>query len=222
MISRELIFKALGDRGLFIKFGDSIDRKIKKKIEELEIAISTRGIDGIIETIPGYCSLLVLYDPLQSSFESLRDKIKDLNYGLDTFGSKETRTIDIPVIYGGEFGPDLKFVADYHHVSEEEIIRIHTSTFYTVYLLGTTGFAFLGDLIEEIHTPRLETPRALVPAGSVGIGNSQTGIFAVDGPSGWRIIGRTSVPIYNPGKEMPVFLRPGDNIRFVRVINTGG
>jgi KipI family sensor histidine kinase inhibitor len=205
-----------------MEFGKSIDQDIHRRVNEIETAIGLEKIEGVIETIPGYSTLLVLYDPLQLNYEILKEKLINLHAQIknntfeDPKAIKEQQTLNLPVVYGGEFGPDLEFVAKYHHLTPEEVIEIHSSVNYSVYILGTTGFAYLGDLPEGIHTPRLKTPRRLVPAGSIGIGNNQTGIYAVEGPSGWQLIGRTTFRIYDPAKEPAIFLRPNDNVKFIQ------
>ena len=217
MLYKEPHFRVLGDRGLLIEFGNSINRETKERLSAMETIIAQRKIDGVIETIPGYCSLSILFDPLKLCFEDLVNKVKDLSQCLSNTALEKPRTVKVPVVYGRKIGPDLEFVAKFHNLTPAEVIRIHSSVTYTVYVMGTTGFAYLGDLPEELHTPRLETPRSSVPAGSIGIGNNQTGIYAVEGPSGWQWIGKTSLQIYDPSKEFPVLLRPNDNVLFTPV-----
>jgi inhibitor of KinA len=128
------------------------------------------------------------------------------------------RTVEIPVSYGGDFGPDIEFVAQAHNLTVEDVIRIHSRALYQIYMIGfTPGFPFLGGLPEDLKTPRLETPRPLVPAGSVGIANNQTGVYPIDSPGGWRLIGRTPLSLFNPSRENPFLYRAGDMIRFVRI-----
>jgi inhibitor of KinA len=205
----------MGDRGVLVAFGDSVSQTANQKVYAMEASILQSKIEGVIDTIPGYCSLAILYNPLRLSFKRLQETVMRLNKKLQTVSVAEPAFREIPVEYGGEHGPDLDYVAGYHSLSVEEVIRIHSSVTYNIYVLGTTGFAYLGELPEELHTPRLQTPRPKVAAGSVGIGNNQTGIYAVEGPSGWQIIGRTSMKIYDAQMDMPVLLKPNQRVKFI-------
>jgi inhibitor of KinA len=177
--------------------------------------LQTNPLTGIVEAVPAYRSILILYDPLQLSIKRLKSYLLDLDQRAGLQVLPPTRTVDIPVAYGGPFGPDLDFVARFHHLTPEEVIQIHSAREYLVYLVGfSPGFPFLGVLDERIHTPRLETPRTRVPIGSVAIANQQTGIYSVDSPGGWRIIGRTPLRLYRPHENPPVLVRVGDKVRF--------
>jgi KipI family sensor histidine kinase inhibitor len=124
-------------------------------------------------------------------------------------------TIEIPVCYGGDFGPDIEFVAQTHDLTVEEVIRIHSEPEYPIYMIGfTPGFPFLGGLPEKLHTPRLETPRTVVPAGSVGIANAQTGIYPIDSPGGWQLIGKTPLKLFDLQRSNPILLKAGDALKF--------
>jgi inhibitor of KinA len=126
-----------------------------------------------------------------------------------------SRRITIPVVYGGDYGPDLGYVAKFHGLSEEQVVKLHSEREYTVYMMGfVAGFPYLGEVSDEIATPRLETPRLKVPAGSVGIAEKQTGIYPCEAPGGWRIIGRTPIKLFNPLREPSAMLKPGDKVKF--------
>ncbi|MEM4479759.1 MAG: 5-oxoprolinase subunit PxpB [Candidatus Bathyarchaeia archaeon] len=128
------------------------------------------------------------------------------------------RKFIIPVVYGGVYGPDLKDVAEYHGLTEDQVIEVHSGRFYRVYMIGfVAGFPYLGEVSEEIATPRLETPRPKVPAGSVGIADKQTGIYPCEAPGGWRIIGRTPLKLFDPNWQPPALLRPGDIVKFTPI-----
>lgn len=130
--------------------------------------------------------------------------------------TRQSRLIEIPVHYGGEFGEDLFDVAKFHHTTPKEIIRRHTAPTYTVFMMGfQPGFPYLGGLPENLHTPRREQPRTKVPAGSVGIGGSQTGVYPFTSPGGWQLLGRTEMPLFDIRQEPPVLLMAGDNVKFV-------
>jgi inhibitor of KinA len=133
-----------------------------------------------------------------------------------SFATREAHLIEVPVRYGGEHGPDLEFVASHHQLSLKEVVRLHTGREYTVYMMGfTPGFAYMGKLDEKIATPRLETPRIRVAAGSVGIAGAQTGIYPIDSPGGWRLIGWTSLPLFDLKADPPYLFSPGDRVQFV-------
>jgi KipI family sensor histidine kinase inhibitor len=166
------------------------------------------------ECVPTYCSLLIYYDPSKISYENLVYQLKDLEPNIHEFDFPVKKVIEVPVVYGGSFGPDLNYVAEFHGLSGEEVIKIHTEREYTVYMIGfVAGFPYLGEVSNAIATPRMETPRLQVPAGSVGIAGNQTGIYPCRSPGGWRIIGRTYQILFDPHKNPPSLLRPGDIIR---------
>jgi KipI family sensor histidine kinase inhibitor len=165
---------------------------------------------------PGYASLLIDFDPLRLTHDELTALVQQLQ-SADTAGVGDSVVV-IPVCYDSEFGLDLADVAQHAGLSLEEVIRLHTSPTYLVYFLGfTPGFAYLGGLPEPLHTPRLATPRISVAAGSVGIAGSQTGIYPVDSPGGWRLIGRTPLRMFDPGATTPTRLQPGDRMCFAAI-----
>lgn len=211
-------FLLAGDRALLVEFGAAIDPEINRKVRQISLALERMPIDGVTEVVPTYRSILVFYDPFETNPEKLRKEILDREDRLETGEISPPKTIEIKVAYGGDFGPDLEFVAQHNGLTPEEVIQIHTSRTYLIYMLGfTPGFPFLGGLSERIFTPRRENPRALVPAGSVGIANNQTGIYPIDTPGGWQIIGRTPVKLYDPTGSPPILLRPGNYLRFTRI-----
>ena len=205
-----------GDSALVVEFGRIISRAANQKVVALNYALKKAAIEGVGELVPTYRSLLVCYDPLKIGFERLVSAVKDIEKNLDaTRTQKDARKIVVPVVYGEEYGPDLACVAETHGLTEEEAIKKHTGTEYRVYMIGfVAGFPYLGEVADEIATPRLETPRLKVPAGSVGIAGKQTGIYPREAPGGWRIIGRTSIKLFDPKLEPPALLSPGDTVRF--------
>ncbi|MEM2103106.1 MAG: 5-oxoprolinase subunit PxpB [Candidatus Bathyarchaeia archaeon] len=209
-------YAPMGDRALLVKFGDSIDPNINRKVHMLNRAIEQTKIVGVEECVPAYTSLLVCYNPLKISYECLVYQLKDLEPNLDEFDtSTEVRQVVVPTVYGDEFGPDLADVAKLHNLTIEEVIRIHSETEYTVYMIGfIEGFSYMGKVPDSIATPRLETPRLKIPAGSVGIAGNQTGIYPCESPGGWRIIGRTPLKLFNPYAQQPTLFQPGDKVRF--------
>lgn len=207
-----------GDAALTVEFGDEISEEINGRVQALDAAIRKAGIRGIVETVPTYRSLLVCYDPCAARYASVRRKIAGLMRNLDAAADAAGRIVEIPVCYGGEYGEDLPDVAAHAGLSEEEVVRIHSSRDYLIYMLGfLPGFAYLGGLDPRIATPRLSTPRVKIPAGAVAIGGEQTGIYPIASPGGWRLIGSTPVRPYDPEREEPILYRAGDRIRFVPI-----
>jgi inhibitor of KinA len=212
------VFRLAGDRGVIVEYGDEISPEINIKVRTMAMAIADEKPVGVVEVIPTYRSLLIVYDPLATDLKSLEDALQFMEGRLDKLEIPPPRTVEIPVSYGGDLGPDIEFVAQAHNLTVEDVIRIHSGALYQIYMIGfTPGFPFLGGLPPELHTPRLETPRPLVPAGSVGIANNQTGVYPIDSPGGWRLIGRTPLSLFNPSRENPFLYRAGDMIRFVRI-----
>lgn len=207
-----------GDEGLLVEFGNEIHPDIHHRVYAMARAIEDASIRGVDEIVPSYRSLLVTYDPRLISFEDITDQLKGIEKTLSGVKIPEHRRVEIPTLYGGEFGPDLDFVASHHGLPPEEVIRIHSSQDYLVYMLGfTPGFAYLGGNLEKIATPRLKKPRVEVPAGSVGIAETQTGIYPIESPGGWQIIGRTPLTLFNPLRPPHFLLQAGDIVRFIPI-----
>jgi len=203
---------------LIVEFGDSIDPAINRRVRELFLAIERAAVAGVRDLVPTYRSLLVSYDPLRTTFDSLRSHLSELDAHLADTPLPPPRVVEIPTAYGGTFGPDLGFVAGHNHLTEDEAIAIHAGTDYLVYMMGfSPGFTYLGGMSERIAAPRLKTPRTAIPAGSVGIAQQQTGIYPVESPGGWQLIGRTPVSLFDPSRHPPVVVEAGDYIRFVPV-----
>jgi inhibitor of KinA len=209
------LFQVMGDRGLLLELGDEISLEVNKKVRRMALAIQSEPIEGIIETVPTYRSLLILYNPLLISIETLRKRLEKIEEDLRQIPLPEPKLNRIPAVYGGSYGPDLEDVAAYHRISPEEVIRLHCSKPYLIYMIGfMPGYPYMGELPDALETPRLKTPRLFVPAGSVAIAQKQTGIYSVGSPGGWRIIGRTPVKVFDPQKEPPVLLQMGDHVQF--------
>ena len=208
-----------GDSALVIEFGNEISVDINKKIRKMMDDIKKENIDGIVELVPTYCSLLINYDVLKIDYNTLVEKLKTfLNNDLETAEGEEVTLVEIPTLYNDEVGPDLSYVAEHNKLSKEEVIKIHTGTDYLVYMLGfMPGFTYLGGMSEKIATPRLESPRLQIYPGSVGIAGKQTGMYPSMSPGGWRIIGRTPLKLYNPDSDNPVYISSGDYVRYVSI-----
>ncbi|WP_456398579.1 5-oxoprolinase subunit PxpB [Palaeococcus sp. (in: euryarchaeotes)] len=209
-------FKPAGDSALVIIFGNEIDERTNKKVHAVAGAIEKAFPEWLIEIVPTYTSVYVYYDPLKIGYSEVVEAVKPF---LNAEPKEEkARIVEIPTVYGGEFGPDIEFVAEYNGLSVDDVIEIHSKPLYRVYMLGfTPGFAYLGGMDERIATPRLEKPRLKVPAGSVGIAGKQTGIYPLESPGGWRLIGRTPLKLFDANREPPTLLQPGNYIKFVPV-----
>jgi inhibitor of KinA len=209
-----------GDAALVVEFGDTISLEINRRVVALDSAILKAEIRGVEELVPTYRSLLVRYDPLKISYEQLVFRVKDLEENLkDSHAKMEGRKVVVPVVYGGEYGPDLGHVAQFHGLTEEQVVRLHSEREYRVYMIGfVAGFPYLGEVADEIATPRLETPRLKVSAGSVGIAEKQTGIYPCEAPGGWQIIGRTPIRLFDPWQQPPTPLNSGDTVKFKPIL----
>ena len=205
----------VGDCALSVEFGQEISLEINHKVMALKTVLERKPITGLVELVPTYCSLLIQYDPMVLRYGPLRDKLKDLVTQLDEVEMPPKQVVEIPVAYGGEYGPDLGEVARAHNISEEEVIRLHSEPEYPIYMLGfVAGFPYLGGMNKAIATPRKQTPRLNIEAGSVGIAGEQTGIYSVQSPGGWQIIGRTPLKLYDVKRQEPVLLKAGQYIKF--------
>ena len=209
----------VGDRAISIDFGQVIDPTINRHIRQTIERIKELQLEGIIELVPTYCALLVEYDAMLYSYSEICNIIEPtLEKGMTDTTNELVTVVEVPTVYGGEFGPDLSFVASHNHLSEDEVIAIHSGTDYLVYMLGfIPGFTYLGGMDSCIATPRLSSPRTLIPAGSVGIAGEQTGTYPSDSPGGWQIIGRTPVTMYDMSKAQAALLKAGDYVRYVPI-----
>ena len=211
----EVRFRTAGDRGLLVEYGDIIDPDVNNKVRSMAMVMEQNAPEGVIEVIPTYRSLLIVYEPSRTNPVKLQKILKAFEARLDEIKIPPPDTVEIPVCYGGEFGPDIEYVAESHNLTVEEVIELHCRPEYLIYMVGfTPGFPFLGGLSDKLHTPRLETPRTFVPEGSVGVANNQTGIYPVASPGGWRLLGRTPVKLFAPGRRNPFLYQAGDRIKF--------
>lgn len=214
-------FSPAGDRAIAVELGNAISVSINRKVQSLLAAVEGQEIPGVVDLVPSYRSLLVYYDPLLVSFSDLTQRLSDLEQDLDQAAAHTPKLLEIPTVYGGEYGPDLAHVAEHNGLTPEEVVQIHSGAEYLVYMMGfTPGFPYLGGMSERIATPRLQTPRPLIPAGSVGIAEQQTGVYPTESPGGWQLIGRTPVQLFDPQREPPAVVAAGDFIRFVPITET--
>ena len=205
----------VGDCAVSVEFGQEISLEINHKVMALKMVLEREPIRGIVELIPTYCSLLIQYDPMDLRYGQLRDRLEALVTQLDEVEMPPKQVVEIPVAYGGEYGPDLGEVARTHNISEEEVIKLHSEPEYPIYMLGfVAGFPYLGGMNKAIATPRKKSPRLKIEAGSVGIAGEQTGIYSVESPGGWQIIGRTPLKLYDVNRNEPVLLKAGQYIKF--------
>jgi inhibitor of KinA len=218
----------LGDRALLIRVGTTIDAATHRRVRAVCARLDAHSVPGMIELVPAFTSVAVHYDPARVQEDSRTAGeapyarfAASIAAQLGEAGDEalpSARTVEIPVCYGGAFGPDLDEVARTHSLAADDVVRLHSEATYSVYMLGfAPGFAYLGGLPPEIATPRRDQPRTAVPAGSVGIGGSQTGIYPLASPGGWQIIGRTPLRLFDAIRTPPTLLAVGDAVRF-RVI----
>lgn len=219
----DFIIYPMGDTAVVVEFGQKIDTHTHHRVRALAQYLDKYPLPGMVEYIPAYTTVTVIFDLLelqaQTSGETIFSATKELiteaigKLGKET--SPAARTVVIPVCYGGDCGPDLAYVAGYHGITPEEVIMRHSAGDYIVYMLGfAPGFSYLGGLPEELATPRRPTPRLAIPAGSVGIAGKQTGVYPIESPAGWQIIGRTPRHLFQPQANPPALLRAGDIVRF--------
>ena len=208
-----------GDRALYVYLGDRIDEKTNNLVRALFDTLNAAGDPAFLEAVPAYASLLVHFRPERKSYREMCEYITSLCQRLPhQTENHQHRTLIVPVCYGARFGPDLTGMEQVTGLDRDEIIRRHCSRDYRIYMMGfLPGFCYLGGLDERIHTPRLSSPRLRIPAGSVGIGGSQTGIYPMDSPGGWQLMGMTPVKTYDPQREVPILVQAGEYIRFVRI-----
>lgn len=209
-------FSPLGDSTLLVIFGDDADPATNELVRRAAALLEDSPPHGSVEIVPAINSLAIAYDPLVvRHLELTREVSALLQARSDADVLPPGRTVEIPVVYGGDFGPDLQDVAAHNGLSEEEVIAIHAEPGYLVYMIGfTPGFPYLGGMSERIATPRLASPRPAVPSGSVGIAGSQTGVYPQATPGGWRLIGRTPLALFDPAGDPPALLAGGDKVRF--------
>ncbi len=214
-------FRISGDRCLLAVYGRGVDLAVNEKVRQMTTLLTSgQPQPGIVAAVGSYCTLSVTYDPLLIGFQELTGLLLGMEKTLGQATVPEAKTVDIPVCYGDDFGPDLDFVAGHNNLSTDEVVCLHSAAAYRIYAIGfAPGFCYLGGLDPRLHAPRLDTPRLNVAAGSVGIAGSQTGVYPLTSPGGWRLIGRTPLRLFAPERQQPILYKPGDTIRF-RSIST--
>lgn len=213
----------LSEQSLVLSFGDEVSEDILRQINAYHHTLEHSPFAGYVDAVPAYTTLTVFYDPLQvlvsilpgiGAFEKVSNYLNMLEVKIEIV-AKSANVITIPVCYGNDFGPDLEALATMHKLSADEVINIHTKPQYLVYMIGfVPGFAYLGGLDARLDSPRLATPRPVIPAGSVGIAGKQTGIYPLATPGGWQLIGRTPLKMFDAGRAQPSLLQAGDKVKF--------
>ena len=211
-------YLSAGDKAVVMEFGNEISKDINAKIRNVVKSVEEAKVDGIVELLPTYRSLMIMYDPLKIEYSELISTLDFMSSKQVDNEEEKIKIVEFPTVYGGEYGPDINFVAEHNNITVDEVIKIHTGTDYLVYMMGfTPGFTYLGGMSDKIVTPRLASPRTKIPAGSVGIAGAQTGMYPSETPGGWQLIGRTPLKLYDSDKEPPVMLSAGDYVRYVSV-----
>lgn len=216
-------FSPLGDRAVVIQLGASIDEATHRLVRAVCARLDETPIPGLVEYVPAFASVTIHYDPPRvatagddaSPHARIVEALRAALANMSEHRLPPAPVVEIPVCYGGDLGPDLQDVARAHDLSLDDVVAIHAGGEYLVYMVGfMPGFAYLGGLSERIATPRRPVPRTVVPAGTVGIGGSQTGVYPLESPGGWNLIGRTPQRMFLPEKEPPTRLEIGDRVRF--------
>lgn len=214
----------LSERAITIEFGQQIAEYLLDAINNFNVLLHQQSFEGFCTTVPAYTTLTVFFDPLVVSrtampgkgcFEKVSGYLTNLNQQKKISKKTTGETVTIPVCYGGTFGPDLEELAGMHQLAITDVIKLHTSAIYTVYMIGfVPGFAYLGGMDERLATLRKTTPRSAVPAGAVGIGGQQTGVYPLQTPGGWQIIGQTPLKLFDTNRPQPSLLKAGDKVVF--------
>ncbi|MFA1821914.1 5-oxoprolinase subunit PxpB [Virgibacillus oceani] len=210
--------EAYGDSGFRIQFGEDISKETNEKIRCFCLLLEKKKIRGVMEWIPTYTAVTLVYNPFIIFYEELEVQIEQSLSEMEKMVLPAAKITEIPVFYGGENGPDLSLVAEENNLDEREVIDLHTSRDYLIYMMGfIPGFTYLGGMSEKIALERKSNPRAEISAGSVGIAGKQTGIYPVESPGGWQIIGKTPLKLYDERKASPILLEAGNYIRFMPI-----
>ncbi|PLR98451.1 5-oxoprolinase subunit PxpB [Bacillus sp. T33-2] len=214
----------LGDNAVIIELGEEINIKTQQKVQFICTFLDNYTENWIIEYIPAFTTLTLFYDPVKASdngkvnippYDYVCSRIRSLLSQVEAGNVADPRVVEIPVCYGGELGPDLQFVADHNSLTTEEVIHIHSTGDYIVHMIGfAPGFPYIGGMSEKIAAPRRERPRLKIPPRTVGIAGKQTGVYPIETPGGWQLIGRTPLELFRPVEQPPSLLRAGDRIRF--------
>ncbi|MDW0117949.1 5-oxoprolinase subunit PxpB [Sporosarcina thermotolerans] len=213
----------MGDQAVMIEVDAVISPSSQRNVKSIVARLNEASPSWMVEAITAYTTVTIIYDLQEfngkgSPFEQVCQRIQELLQDVREMGDSEQRIVRIPVLYGGSYGPDLHFVAEYNCLTPDEVIAIHTTGDYTVHMIGfAPGFPFIGGMSEKISAPRRSTPRLKIPARTVGIAGMQTGVYPIETPGGWQLIGRTPLELFLPNEHPPTLLGPGDKIRFYKI-----
>ncbi|UOQ43868.1 5-oxoprolinase subunit PxpB [Halobacillus salinarum] len=223
-----LEYSPLGDQAVIIQIGHAINELTHKRVQQITLILENSQFDWFIEYVPAFTTVTVFYDPVKVSelssdssilpYDWVCKELSSLLTNLRDTESVQARTVEIPVCYEEEFAPDLEFVAQTNNLHPEEVIDIHSKGQYLVYMIGfAPGFPYIGGMDEQIAAPRRENPRERIPEGSVGIAGNQTGVYPIETPGGWQLIGRTPLELFRPQDTPPSLLNAGDRIKFIPI-----
>jgi inhibitor of KinA len=214
----------LSEKAVTLEFGSEIKEDLLHKITSFNTLLNRQPFKGFETSVPAYTTLSIFFDPLQvlkadmpgaGCFQKVSKYLSELSELAVPQTEHPKQTVSIPTCYGGSFGPDLDDVASYCGITTQDVINLHSQAVYTVYMIGfVPGFAYLGGMTALLETPRKATPRQSIPAGSVGIAGKQTGIYPLQTPGGWQLIGQTPLLLFNASKQQPALLKAGDQVRF--------
>lgn len=211
-------FLPLGDSAVVVRLGQEIEPASQRSVRQFMRALEADSVPGLIECVPAFTSVTVFYNALDTSYENLVHHLQRVHQQSVEEISEAPKVVEVPVCYGGAYGPDLAFVAEHNGLSESEVIRIHASAPYLVYMIGfAPGFPYLGGVPPTIATPRRKSPRLSIPPGSVGIAGTQTGVYPISTPGGWQLIGRTPLSLFQPQHNPPTLLNSGDLVQFLPI-----
>lgn len=204
--------KQFSENALTIYMGDDVDAQVNRQLVSLKNEIESLELEGVEEIVISYTSLIIYYDLFKADVAAIEAGVNDIDTKALLKGEFEYKIVEIPVCYGGDYGPDIGSFSE-DGLSTEDVIEMHSNKEYIVYMLGfMPGFPYLGGLDEKLHKGRLETPRVRIPAGSVGIGGKQTGMYPFESPGGWNLLGRTPVPLFDGRRDEPILYQAGDRI----------
>ncbi|MEW9670358.1 5-oxoprolinase subunit PxpB [Ammoniphilus sp. 3BR4] len=215
----------LGEAAIVVQLGDSIQLETHNRVRALARFLDQHPVAGFIECVPAFTTVTVFYDPLffagqeqDSPYLRVSKIVEGIMTKVQSGVEEDIRVMEIPVCYGGQLGPDLEFVAEHNGLTPKEVVDIHTAGDYLVYMIGfAPGFPYMGGMSERIAAPRRPSPRLAIPAGSVGIAGKQTGVYPIETPGGWQLIGQTPLSLFRPNDSSPSLLQAGDKVRFVSI-----
>ncbi len=217
-VNRDVRILPAGDGALVVELGDGIEPALNERVHRLDLRIVEAALPGVVETVPTYRSILVTFDPLETDAAALTARVLDLAAGLSDAAASGGRRWIIPVCFGGPHGEDLEDVARRTGLTPDEVVALHCAADYRVYMLGfSPGFAYLGGLPEPLHLPRRENPRLKTPAGSLMQGGAQAAVSPLAMPSGWHLLGRTPLRMFDVRRPRPFLLAPGDRVRVTAI-----